>query len=332
MAESGQYPGYNRVSYIIRNEPFMVALPTTLHTIENQHWQIGILPETGASLAFGRIRYNGVWMDVLRPTPETQYGNSSQCSSFIMLPWANRIRGGKFTFQNTDYQLETTPDDGTARHGDVRKRTWEVEEAHSKMIRLTFDSSAHLNINFPFAFSAEVEYTVDKQDFITRLTLRNEDTRPMPAGFGHHPYFVRPAGDNAPRLQIPCQRYFDLPPDFMPTAAPVPVIPRLDFRQMRPLDDAPLNDLLTGRLKEEPVRLLYPAWQTEIRMDYDDLFQHVLVFTPENEPSVAIEPMTMASDGFNLMARGIKGHGVLVLQPGASHSATMRFQVVSATE
>src|SRR5262245_42560032 len=149
---------------------------TALHTIENKHWQIGIVPETGAGIAFGRIRYNGVWVDVFRPTAEADYGNSSKNSSFIMLPWANRIRAGKFTFDGQSYQLETTPDDGTARHGDVRKRIWEVEEAHSKTIRLSFDSSAHLNTNFPFAFSAVVEFTVEKKDFIIRLMLHNNDT------------------------------------------------------------------------------------------------------------------------------------------------------------
>jgi len=51
---------------------------------------------------------------------------------------------------------------------------------------------------------------------------------------------------------------------------------------------------------------------------------HVLVYTPPGEPSVAVEPMTNASDGFNLYAEGIPGHGVLVLQPGESRSGVVR--------
>jgi aldose 1-epimerase len=302
---------------------------TALHTIENKHWQVGIVPETGASIAFGRIRYNGVWVDVLRPTPEADYDNSSQCSSFIMLPWANRIRDGKFTFEGENYTMETTPDDGTARHGDVRKRIWQVEETHSSAIRLSFDSSAHLNINFPFDFSALVEYMVEKKDFIIRLTLRNEDVRPMPGGFGHHPYFVRPDGVNTPHLQVPCERYFELPPDFMPVAPPAELPARLDFRHLRPVETTNLNDLLTGRQGDNPVRLVYPAWETELLMHYDALFKHILVYIPPNEASIAIEPMTMASDGFNLMSRGIDGHGVFVLQPGESQEAVMRLHVKS---
>jgi aldose 1-epimerase len=305
---------------------------TVVQTIENQHWQVGIVPETGAGIAFGRIRYNGVWVDVLRPTAEADYGNSSKNSSFIMLPWANRIRDGKFTFEGQSYQLETTKDDGTARHGDVRKRIWEVEETHSQALRLSFDSSAHLNVNFPFAFSAQVEYTVEKRDFIIRLLLRNDDTRAMPGGFGHHPYFVRPGGTNTPHLQVPCDRYFELPPDYMPVTPPSDIIPRLDFRMTRPVEDDNLNDLLTGRMGDDPVRLVYPAWETEIVMSYDALFQHILIYTPANEASIAIEPMTMASDGFNLMAKGIAGHGTFVLQPGESQEAVMSLHVKSTHE
>jgi aldose 1-epimerase len=65
-----------------------------LHLLQNKDWQVGILPETGASIAFGRMRYSGAWVDVLRPTAEADYGNPSKTSSFLMLPWANRIRDG----------------------------------------------------------------------------------------------------------------------------------------------------------------------------------------------------------------------------------------------
>jgi aldose 1-epimerase len=303
-----------------------------LYVIENQFWQIGILPTTGASMAFGKIRANGVWTDILRPTAEADFDNPSRCSSFLMLPWANRIRGGRFIFEGQEYHLKTTPDDGTARHGDVRKRTWEVEEVHHDMIRLSFDSTAHLQVNFPFAFSAEIQYMVEEQDFSVTVELWNEDTQAMPAGFGHHPYFVFPNGDNTPHLQIPCTTYFDLPPDSMPIDAPKPIPPALDYRTLRPLTRDPIDALLNGRIANTPLRLRYPAWQTEIAMHYDEAFRHVLLFVPPNEDTVAIEPMTIATDGFNLATYGIAEHGMTILPPGEKLSATMRWQIVNIEE
>ena len=168
----------------------------TLHTLENEHWQVGILPETGASIAFGRVRRDGRWVDVMRPTDPADYDNPSKCASFVLIPWSNRIRDAKFTFQGVEHQLEVNTGDGTASHGDTRRRVWQVEAAGEQRIDLSFNSTAHTNINFPFKFAATAEYRLDGQDFVIVLSLRNIDDQPFPGGFGHHPYFVRPNNDN----------------------------------------------------------------------------------------------------------------------------------------
>lgn len=296
---------------------------TALHTLQNAHWQAGILPETGASIAFGRIRYSGNWIDVLRPTAEVDYGNSSKSSSFIMLPWANRIKDARFSFQGKDYQLEPTPDDGTARHGDVRKRAWQVEDASETYIRLSISVP---NGNFPFPFSAKVEYRLEGSDFIWTLLLKNESDQAMPSGFGFHPYFVLTGGDNTPQLQIPCEKYFQLT-DFVATSAPISIIPKLDFRELRTLDDASYNDLLTSRINDDPVRIVYPVWNKEIQMHADELYNHILLYTPLDEPSFAVEPQTNTNDGVNLYTKGIEGSGVFVLEAGEEKTASVQLRV-----
>jgi aldose 1-epimerase len=292
--------------------------------LENDFWQAGILPGTGASIAFGRARHSGQWVDVLRPTAEQDYGNSSNCASFIMLPWCNRIRGGKLHFNGQEYALETMPDDGTARHGDVRKRRWRVDEVTgTKRIRLSLNSATQEKVNWPFRFSAQVEYLVEGKEFVWRLSLKNEDERPMPAGFGHHPYFVRAPGV---QVEIPCSTRFDLV-DFMAVAPPVPLTPRLDFRLLHALGDEELNDLLTGRRGTAPARIVYPALNVELDLYSDALFRHILLFAPKGQPFFAVEPMTNASDGFNLYEQGIAESGVFVLQPGETQTGTVRLRV-----
>ncbi|MBK8136955.1 MAG: hypothetical protein IPK52_14185 [Chloroflexi bacterium] len=165
----------------------------SVHALENEYWKAGILPETGASIAFGRVNSGGAWVDILRPTAPADYGNSSNCSSFIMMPWCNRIGGGRLNFGGKSHQLAVTQDDGTARHGDVRGRAFTVTEASATAISMTLDSRTQENINWPFAFRADVSYQLDGAAFVWELALTNLDSRPFPAGFGHHPYFVRPA-------------------------------------------------------------------------------------------------------------------------------------------
>lgn len=294
-----------------------------VYTLQNDYWQVGILPGTGASIAFGRVLHDGEWVDVLRPTPESDYGNSSNCSSFIMLPWCNRIKRGLLHVDGQSYQLRTTKDDGTARHGDVRGRAWTVTSESRTHIKMQIQSADFADMNWPFAFSAQADYRLEDRAFVWTLTLKNEDSRPMPAGFGHHPYFVR---REDVQVQIPCDAYFQLT-DFMATDAPVPVPPELDFRELGVLDGPELNDLLTTRQDELPSRIVYTHPNIELTMYSDPDFEHILIFAPEGKPFFAVEPMTNASDGFNLWANGINGSGVFVLQPGESNTASVQLGV-----
>ena len=295
-----------------------------LHTLNNGVWQAGILPDTGAAIALGRVLQDGAWRDVLRPTAEADYGNVSKASSFIMLPWCNRIRDGILRFEGQQWQLQTAPEDGTARHGDVRSRAWQVDEADEAHIILSFDSARHQNVNFPFHFSALVEYRLEGSSFIWRLTLKNEDSRRMTGGFGYHPYFVR---TDDVETRIPCDSQFTLV-DYLAVGAPEPVEPHVDFREMRPLADGVFNDLLTHRHPGEPVSIRYPQWGLGLQMTADPIFQHILIYTPPGNPSFAVEPQSNANDGFTLYERGIPDTGVFGLEPGESKSG----EVVLAVE
>lgn len=294
-----------------------------IHTLQNNVWQAGILPDYGGGMHFGRVRYNGIWVDVLRP-PTTE--DKPNPSNFLMLPWANRIRDGVLRFDNESYQLQTAQDDGTARHGDVRKRAWQVVESSETKIHLRFESANHDDFNFPFALRADATYKLDENDFIWHVELTNNDTRPFPAGFGFHPYFVHSA-DNMPLLQVPCDQQFILT-DALADAAPIPILDDYDFRTPRSVTpDMSLDDLLTHRTTNDPVRLLYQAWNIVLEMHADAIFKHVLVFTAP-DGSLAVEPQTNANDGFNLYADGVDGSGVFVLQPDETVSGTVRLRMV----
>jgi aldose 1-epimerase len=301
-------------------------MPNALYILHDDYWQVGILPETGGSIAFGRIRIDGEWQDVMRPTAEADYGNASACASFIMLPWANRLRDARFRFGGVDYPLERTNADGTAIHGVVRKLPWRVINADTTHIRMMFDTALFERVNYPFAFSAEAEYCVDGRDLVLSLSLTNEDRQPIPAGFGHHPYFLRApdSPENAVQLEIPCEMQYTLV-NALAEAPPHPITPTSDFRTLRALDDAQHDDLLTTRASaDQPMRIVYPAWDVTLDFYADALFEHVLLFAPIGKPFFALEPQTNANDGFNLAEAGIAPAGVFVLEPGETRRGVCR--------
>src|SRR5450756_2692977 len=73
--------------------------------LENEHWRVGVVPETGASVAFGQVRVDGEWCDVLRPTPTESLRHHADCSSYVLAPWSNRVRDGLLRFDGREWQL-----------------------------------------------------------------------------------------------------------------------------------------------------------------------------------------------------------------------------------
>src|SRR5660398_138800 len=99
---------------------------TDIVTLENDHWQVGLIPATGGSVAFGRVRVGGEWVDVLRPTPAESLADVWSTASFPLVPWSNRIRDAVFSWAGKDYQLRVNFEDGTAIHGTGIEFPWSV--------------------------------------------------------------------------------------------------------------------------------------------------------------------------------------------------------------
>jgi aldose 1-epimerase len=299
-----------------------------LRLLQNDHWQVGVLPDTGASLAFGRVRIGEDWFDLLRPTSLDGVWQSMECSSYVLVPWSNRVRDGVLRYGGHEYRLRRTMEDRTAIHGAALDFPWRVESAESTGVVLTFDSTDFVGVNYPWRFSARVEYRLDGAGLEIATAVRNEDSEPIPVGFGHHPFFQRELtgpGD-AVELQVPCREYFELE-RCLPSAPAVPVEPRVDFTRLRPLGTAFVDDCLTGRDPEAPIQLVYPGSGVRVTMRADEVFSNVVVYIPTGERFFAVEPVTNANDAFNLHAWGVPGSGLIVLEPGRERSGTMRLDV-----
>ncbi len=294
--------------------------------IQNDHWQVGILPDTGGSIAFGRIRVGDRWADFMRPTPEPSYQNVEHCASFVLIPWASRLDSGQFRFQGKKYTLNKNGD--WAMHGVGRNYPWRLEWLDPTSISLVFSTTDHPGVNYPFQFSSRVEYSVEGKSFTIKTAIKNVDQCPMPAGFGHHPYFQRSL--NGPTeevmVEIPCNRYFDLSAG-VPTSGPQMLPERLDFAQAKPLGKTLIDDCLTGRAEEKPVRFIYPKTGQEIRFHSDPIFKIIIFYAPVGKNFFAVEPITHATDGFNLYDKGIAGSGIFVLQSGEQKSGTMSLEI-----
>jgi aldose 1-epimerase len=308
-----------------------VAAANNVLVLGSERWRIGVLPEVGASLAFGQIADDDGWVDLLRPTPVEARSQSLDCSSYVLAPWSNRVRDGVLRFEGRTWQLRKNEAQVGAIHGTAMEFSWRVVSYDSSALVLEFDSASVVGANFPWTFLASVRYAVAGATFSVATTLRNTSCEPFPAGFGHHPYFQRTLAGAADevRLQVPASAAFKLHRG-LPDGPPVALEPRLDFREMRPLGTDQLDDNLTARDAGAPIRFLYPRSRREIHLKADSLFSSLVLYVPQNGLSYfALEPVTNANDGFSLYERGVPGSGVFVLEPGEERLATFTLEVIS---
>lgn len=297
-------------------------------TLRSAGWELGVLPATGASIAFGRILVGGTWVDLLRPTRPSVYGNPEKCASFPLVPWSNRIRDGVLQFRGRTWQLAHTACDATAIHGAVREFTWSVAGRTSSSVDLVLDTTGLTGVNFPWHFRSRISYALSESALAVSTTIENVDSEPFPAGFGHHPYFQRRLLPGRPDavLQVPAERAYAL--DHAIAVGPAGDVPvRADYRSPRPLGSAFVDDVLTARRPGEPIRIHYPEQGVEVSLDADDAFEHVVLYVPRGRAYFAVEPVTNVNGGFALHDAGVPGTGVFVLEPGESRSASFTIAV-----
>ncbi len=294
---------------------------TQVLEIANDHWQVGLLPTTGGSVAYGRFRVGGAWHDVLRPTPKESLSIVPETASYPLVPWSNRIAEGKLRWAGRTYQLRVNFPDGTAIHGTASEYPWQVVESSPTHAVLEFASRDYYGVNFPWTFTARFTYRLEGDKFIWTYGITNSDHETFPAGFGHHPYFERSvAGSRTAELQLNCEQAYEAEV-CIPFGEAGPIRPDADFRASRVIGGAFVDDCYTGRTSPTLATITWPD-TLALDIDADDLLSHAVVYIPEGEPFFAVEPVSNANDPFNLAERGIASHNLILVQPGQHVSAS----------
>jgi aldose 1-epimerase len=295
--------------------------------LANEHLRVEIIPEAGASVLRLAARIRGQWLDILRPTPPDAIatGNVSRMASFTLAPFSNRLWGARFAFRGRRYQLTPNTPDGHAQHGDVRRRPWRLVERSGTSARLTLATRDFPDFNYPFPFGAEVRYTLAGASLATELRLDNVGENAMPAGFGFHPYFNRAllAADEDVELQARATSHF---PGRVPNGPAERLPAELDFATARPLTDG-LSTCHAGWDGHAVIR--WPGSRVTVNLDATPPLRHLVVFTPAGEPFFAVEPVSNATNGFNLHAAGIADSGTIELEPGASVTGSFTLCVLA---
>ena len=253
--------------------------------------------------------------------------SSANFSSYNLAPYSNRIRHNKFIFEGREYKLKPNWADGMLTiHGDIRNRALEMSRTETAL-EFWFDSRTVTDSNFPFDYTFKTRYSLEGDVLTSYLEVQNVGSTPMPAGLGFHPYFVRHflGSSSAPLLHFQAKSVYLTDTSRIPDGASQAIPAELDFSSpasaIAVFVDNVYNDW-DGLATLEWVGSGY-----RLRIEGDKIYSHFVAFNGDPDGSIALEPVSHCTDGFNLLAQGVANTGVNILKPGETMSGAMRLKL-----
>ena len=297
-----------------------------------------ILPGLGFNcFRFGR-EMDGQSIDWLWAEAEFETGERRPSGSGIpiLFPFPGRMQGARFEYDGRTFDLEPRDGRGNAIHGFVLDRPWNViEQTETKAVgqfHAARDAPGVLD-SWPADFGIRVTYEVSARTLRMEVVVDNPGERTLPWGLGLHPYFRVPPADGKSadtggedyRVTVPAATWCELS-EMLPTGKRFPAEGARHLAAGLPFAETGFDDVFTDLTFERGVctcTIASPSGRGSLRVTFDDLFDHCVVYNPPHRQAICIEPYTCLPGAFgDGAAQGID-EALALLDPGDSRRGTM---------
>ncbi len=287
----------------------LISIADGLATVE-------IAPAAGGAVASYRWQRDGHAIDWLRPADAGALSrrDAGAMGCFPLIPYSNRLRGGRFAFAGQTVDLPTSADDPHYEHGHGWRKPWTVEAHSGDTAVLRYRHAADA---WPWSYEAEQAIGLARGCLTIRISLRNLSDAPMPAGFGLHPYFPATPWTH---IQADVTGMWETDAEVLPTRhvpPPAGANPATGFDVV----EAAFDTVFTGWSRR--ARITWPDEGRLLDIEAEPPLDFLVLYTPPGEPFFCAEPVSNTTDAFN--RPGSPDTGCMLLAPGEARSATVRF-------
>lgn len=224
---------------------------------------------------------------------ETEGEDILDVACFPLVPYSNRIAGGRFPWRGREVVVPVNwpaVDPRNPIHGYGWLSAWEVAAASADRLRLIHD---HDGAAWPWPYRAELLYALGEAGLTVRLALTNTGSEPMPAGLGFHPYFPRDAQTRYIGLHRgEWQRGDDPLPTVLDQRAEA-----ADWWDGEPVGARVLDTVFAGR--EGPLRIVWPERGMAVTIAPSPALGHTAVYVPGDADWFCVEPVSHLTDALN---------------------------------
>ena len=283
----------------------------TLLSLRTGRLALDLAPSAGGSVA----RFVADGIDLLRPmaAADIASGKGNNASAYPLVPFSNRIRGGNLVFEGESFHLERNwPGVNYPMHGDGWAHPWQVEKADARSAEIVyFHERAVTEGGWPFRYRARQSYRLHEDRLTVRMALENLETRPVPAGIGLHPFFLR---DAETELACRTRAVWTTDPEVLPIEQ-VAVPSQWDFSTSRKVDGVTLDNCFDGW--DGRATITWPKRRLRLALEASQPFRHLVIYVPPGRDFFCVEPVSHANGLVGLSPLG----------PGATLAGEIVFHV-----
>ncbi|AIY39982.1 hypothetical protein LT85_0822 [Collimonas arenae] len=295
-------------------------------SLSKDGWQLTLSPSAGGRITSLHCSRDGQVTDWIVPMqaycrqqgfPATAW---PKAGIYPLLPFSNRIRAGKFSWDGLEISLPLHPGEQHAMHGFGHTAEWQLQDRDDNSAKMLYRHAPGAS-GWPWAFMAKQTIVLEVGALAMRMEITNasdEALPPMPLGVGFHPYFPRRF---ARHVAFDAQQLWQA--DAEHVAIGVGDIPaRQNYRNARRI--AP----------DEEMTLYYGGWQrhadmaddhgNRIVMTASPLLSHLVLHAPKALDYFCLEPVSHVADAVNLAQAGFADTGLQRLPCGHTFSCDMR--------
>ena len=275
----------------------MSAAPTGEQYEINSGNHRAVVTEVGATLR----RFSVDGRDVVHgfDVTETIKGGRGQ----NLIPWPNRIRDGRYTFNGVTQQLALTePARHNASHGLARYVPWVLVEQQADTV--VNRVRIHPQPGWSGTLDATITHRISAEGLMVTVEATNLSDEELPFGYGAHPYLtVGESSVDEVALTVPAASYLEVDDRLLPARLSAVDGTVYDLRRSTVLGSANLDTAMTDLTRDSDGR-----WRIRLTLGDryaelwgDETFAWTQVFTggPNRDAGVAVEPMTCGPNAFN---------------------------------
>jgi len=262
------------------------------------------------------------WVEGDCATPILRKSNSQSenvldAACFPLVPFVNRIRGGRFRFREREVRIQPNmPGDPSPLHGQGWLSPWTLEEASELRAVMAFHHRAR---EWPWTYEAKQEFELDERGLSIALVCRNVGTGPMPCGLGQHPYF--PCGPET-RIDTHVTHAWTIDEHVLPIDR-VLAAGAFDLRD-RLVCGQDLDHGFEGWGGD--AQMTDPSWPYRLKLS-SPTARFFQLYSPKQGSIFVAEPVTHANAALNAREREWPELGMRVLEAGEEMRLDMRLDV-----